>query len=327
MFRVCKIVPVNAKTSGWLRTYGSTLLLVLALVAGLGVAALFHSDGLSATRAFVLGWPTEGLVIAPFFFLVGLELRRELIHGALSPIRNAIAPLLAAVIGVALPAAWYLLVTQRSGLQDGWPIPTATDVTFALAVYTAFGRMLPRGARTFLLAFAAIDDVIAVILITCVFGFSTESGFAELVPVLLALVVPVKWPARLEGGLAFYLDLLGLPVFAFFLASTPLPPVGMVLGSVVFWGVVVRPVWKWLGVFAGGLLGQRWAGGDMKLPASDLARVAALGGIGFTVSLLVAGIAFRENAEAFSSALLGTFIASGIAAVAAALALVRGHRS
>jgi len=98
---------------------------------------------------------------------------------------------------------------------SGWPIPTATDVTFALAVYTAFGSALPHGARTFLLAFAVIDDLIAVILITLVFGLSADSGFAELVPVLLAFAVPLRWPARVEKLLASYLNIVGLPILPF----------------------------------------------------------------------------------------------------------------
>jgi len=327
MFRVCKIVFVRQKTFAWLSAYGTALWLALALATGLVFAAAFPTDGLQSARHLMLGWPTQWLVIAPFFFLVGLELRREFQHGALTPLPNALSPALAAIIGVVLPALWFLVVTQGTEFQSGWPIPTATDVTFALAVYTAFGRLLPRGARTFLLAFAVIDDVIAVVLITCVFGFSADSGFAELLPAILGLALPVRWPARLERNLAVYLNVFGLPVFAFFMAATPLPALAGVTGSVVFWGVVARPAWKWLGVFLGGQIGQRWAVGDMKLQVAVLARVASLGGIGFTVSLLVAGIAFKSNQEAFSAALIATFIASIISALVSAAVLVRGHRS
>jgi len=111
------------------------------------------------------------------------------------------------------------------------------------------------------------------------------------------------------------------------MAAVTLPPGAAVAGSLVFWGVVVRPVWKWLGVFIGGRLGQVWATGQMKLETKVLATVAGLGGIGFTVSLLVAGIAFKTDSAAFSAALLATFIASGLSAGVAALVLVRGHRS
>ena len=327
MFRVCKIVTVRQKTGDWLRQYGSATLLAVAVLAGLLAGALFPSDGLPAVRSFVLGWPAEYLVIAPFFFLVGLELRREFSHGALKPIRNASSPFLAACLGVALPALWYLVLNHGAAAAAGWPIPTATDVTFALVVYTAFGSALPRGARTFLLAFAVIDDLIAVLLITLVFGFSADSGFAELIPVALAFVIPLRWPTRVEKHLLTYLNLVGLPLFAFFMSAVNLPPLAVMASSLIFWGVVLRPVWKWAGVFIGGLIGQRWATGEMRVGTKVLARVALLGGIGFTVSLLVAGIAFKADGEAFAAALLATFIASGASALVAAVALVRSHRS
>lgn len=303
------------------------MVLLAAILLGLLLGGLPAAASLQPLRLEILDGPAQYLVIAPFFFLVGLELRRELVDGALSPLRNAVSPALAAVFGVALPAAWFLLLNRGTVEATGWPIPTATDVTFALAVYSAFGSALPRAARTFLLAFAVIDDLIAVILITLVFGLSGDSGFAELLPVVLAFIVPLRWPTRIEFWLLRYLNWIGLPVFAFLMAFIPLPPVAAVATSAVFWGIAARPIWKWIGVFIGGYLGQRWTSEEAKLNRGNLIAVAALGGIGFTVSLLVASIAYADQPAAYGAAVAATFIASGVSAVIAAIALVRSHRS
>ena len=314
---------LRAKVSG----SEPALVLVLALIAGLLLGSAPGTAWLQPVRHSILDGPVQYLVIAPFFFLVGLELRRELTNGSLRPLRNALSPTLAAVFGVTLPALWFSLLNLGTAEVTGWPIPTATDVTFALAIYTAFGNALPRAARTFLLAFAVIDDLLAVILIALVFGFSGESGFAELLPVVLAFVLPLRWPTRVEAWLLRYLNWVGLPVFAFLMAFIPLPTAGSVIASAVFWGIAARPVWKWVGVFIGGYLGQRWTSADAKLTRRNLFAVASLGGIGFTVSLLVASIAFAGNPLAYGAAVAATFVASGISAVFAAFALVRGHRS
>ena len=327
MFRVCKIVGVLRLLRIKLVGSESALVLLVAVLVGLSLGSLPSSRSFQVLRTEILDGPIQFVVIAPFFFLVGLELRREITHGSLKPIRNAISPALAAVMGVAFPALWFYSLNRGTTEVTGWPIPTATDVTFALAIFTAFGSSLPRAARTFLLAFAVIDDLIAVILISLVFGFSGESGFAELVPVILAFVVPLRWPARIEAWLLRYLNWVGLPVFAVLMAFIPLPPVSSVMTSSVFWGIAARPLWKWLGVFIGGYLGQHWTSVASKLSIRNLLAVASLGGIGFTVSLLVASIAFASNPEAYAAAVAATFIASGISALLAAFALVRGHRA
>ena len=116
------------------------------------------------------GW-IHAFGIPAFFFLVGLELKRELTVGELTPIKRAVVPALAAILGVALPALAYLAVVGLGNpLSTGWAIPTATDVTFALAAFTIFGKALPQSARSFLLGYAVIDDLIAVLVIAAVFS-------------------------------------------------------------------------------------------------------------------------------------------------------------
>lgn len=111
-------------------------------------------------------WAADGL-LAIFFFVVGVELKHELVAGSLSRPKEAAVPVLAAVGGMILPALIYLAVTltlDRSALH-GWAIPTATDIAFALAVLAVFGRGLPRPLRLFLLTLAVVDDLLAIVII------------------------------------------------------------------------------------------------------------------------------------------------------------------
>ena len=112
-------------------------------------------------------WAADGL-LAIFFFVVGVELKHELVAGSLRNPREAAVPVLAAVGGMAAPAGIFvavLLLFDAPALLHGWAIPTATDIAFALAVLAIFGRGLSRGLRTFLLTLAVVDDLLAIIVI------------------------------------------------------------------------------------------------------------------------------------------------------------------
>jgi NhaA family Na+:H+ antiporter len=128
-------------------------------------------------------WAADGL-LAIFFFVVGLELKREFVAGDLRDPRRAALPILAAVGGVVVPAVIYVLVTFRTpGALEGWAIPTATDIAFALAVLAIISTHLPSGMRTFLLTLAVVDDLIAVTIIAI---FYTSD--LELLPLVGTLV-------------------------------------------------------------------------------------------------------------------------------------------
>ncbi|WP_275898021.1 Na+/H+ antiporter NhaA [Curtobacterium sp. 24E2] len=118
-------------------------------------------------------WVSDGL-LAVFFLLVAIELKQELVDGELSNPKTAIVPAIAAVGGVLVPAGVFLLVTAGTPYTHGWPIPTATDIAFALGVLAMFGRGLPSGIRVFLLALAVLDDLIAIIIIAVVFAHDTD---------------------------------------------------------------------------------------------------------------------------------------------------------
>ncbi len=111
-------------------------------------------------------WAADGL-LAIFFFVAGLELKREFIAGDLRDPRRAVVPVVAACGGVIVPAVLFLLLLTAgtSGAWRGWAIPTATDIAFALAVLAVLGRFLPTALRTFLLTLAVVDDLIAIVII------------------------------------------------------------------------------------------------------------------------------------------------------------------
>jgi Na+:H+ antiporter, NhaA family len=100
-----------------------------------------------------------------FFLVVGMEIRREIHEGALASVRLATLPLAAAVGGVLVPAMFYISVNGEAPLRDGWAIPTATDIAFAVGVLALLGKSIPASIRIFLLALAIIDDIAAVIII------------------------------------------------------------------------------------------------------------------------------------------------------------------
>ncbi|WP_206063133.1 Na+/H+ antiporter NhaA [Nocardioides sp. HDW12B] len=130
-------------------------------------------------------WAADGL-LAVFFFVVGLELKREFVAGDLRDPKRAALPILAAVGGVVVPAVVYALVTFRTdGALQGWAIPTATDIAFALAVLAIISTHLPSGMRTFLLTLAVVDDLIAVTIIA-VF-YTSDLALLPLAAALLPL--------------------------------------------------------------------------------------------------------------------------------------------
>ncbi|MGO2747042.1 Na+/H+ antiporter NhaA [Microbacterium sp.] len=175
-------------------TVGGILLVTFAAIALIWANSPW-ADSYFAIRDFEIGyepwhlklslgaWAADGL-LAIFFFLVGLELKREFVAGDLRKPSTAIVPIVAAVGGVAVPALLYVSVVGTTTSEaHGWAIPTATDIAFAVAVLALIGSHLPSALRIFLLTLAVVDDLIAIGIIAI---FYTES--IELVPLLLALV-------------------------------------------------------------------------------------------------------------------------------------------
>ena len=109
-------------------------------------------------------WVNDALMTI-FFLVVGMEIRREVHEGALSRLDQAILPLVAATGGVIVPALIYLSLNSDPARGQGWAVPTATDIAFAVGMLALLGRTIPVNVRVFLLALAIIDDIIAVLII------------------------------------------------------------------------------------------------------------------------------------------------------------------
>ncbi|MEU0400296.1 Na+/H+ antiporter NhaA [Streptomyces sp. NPDC006197] len=178
-------------------TVGGVLLLLAAVAALVWANTL--GGGYESVRDFHMGpaalgldlsiqhWAADGL-LAVFFFVAGIELKRELVAGELRDPKAAILPVVAALCGMAAPALVYTLVnTLGDGSLDGWAVPTATDIAFALAVLALIGTSLPSALRAFLLTLAVVDDLFA-ILIIAVF-FTSDLNFAALGGAAAGLVV------------------------------------------------------------------------------------------------------------------------------------------
>jgi NhaA family Na+:H+ antiporter len=348
----------------------SALLLIAAAAIGLvlanspaGAAVIGFTHlhaGFPGLDLSLAHWVTDGL-LAIFFFLAAVELKHELTVGELSSVRKAVVPAAAAVGGVLAPALIYLAVVHDAKLAAGWPIPTATDIAFALGVLALTGRRLPSRVRALLLALAVIDDLIAILIIAVFFTSSLQwIPLACAVPVvvvfawlsrrrqsgvviatLIVLGVVVWVLVALSGihptvaGVALGLVMAGssggkarhaleplsngviLPVFAFVAALVVLPEVGLGQLSPAFLAVVLAlPVGKLIGITAGAAIAiavTRRRGETP--PMGDVVVVAALGGIGFTVSLLMNQLAWKGNAELADEGTVAVIVASVVAAL------------
>lgn len=123
-------------------------------------------------------WINDALMTV-FFLVIGMEIRREIHEGALSNPKQAALPIAAAIGGVAVPALLYLALNADPIRQQGWAVPTATDIAFAVGVLALLGRSIPSNVRIFLLALAIIDDVVAVLIIAFFYSGGLDySGFA-----------------------------------------------------------------------------------------------------------------------------------------------------
>src|SRR5512144_3327957 len=150
-------------------------------------------------------WVNDGLMMV-FFFVVGLEIKRELVTGELRDPRAALLPVMAAAGGVVLPALIFLALTAGGEASAGWGIPMATDIAFALGVLALLGERVPIGAKLFLLTIAIVDDIIAITVIAVAYSDSIAPGWrGAAVGGLLAVVglraigVSRIWPYVLVG--------------------------------------------------------------------------------------------------------------------------------
>ena len=371
---------------------GGALLLV-ATVAALVWANSAWAASYAALRDFTVGpaalhldlslgeWAADGL-LAIFFFVAGLELKREFVAGDLRDPHKAALPVVAALGGMAGPALLYVLVNLNTGgdALRGWAIPTATDIAFALAVLALVSTHLPVALRTFLLTLAVVDDLFAITIIAVFYtrdlapefllaavlplglftllvqrrvrswwlllplavatwGLVHASGVhATVAGVLLGFAVPVV-RSRVAGGpeagpgLAEHFEHrfrplsagVAVPVFAFFAAGVTVGGLSGFTASLtdrVAVGIVVGLVaGKAIGIFGATYLMARFTRAtlDPQLRWVDVAGLAVLGGVGFTVSLLIGELAFGAGSvrdeHVKVAVLTGSLLAAGIAAI------------
>jgi NhaA family Na+:H+ antiporter len=326
--------------------------------------------------------------IAFFFLLVGLELKREFVSGVFKN-RSAIAiPAFAATFGAIVPAIIYFAMTNGitvggQSVSAGWALPMATDVTFAVAVFAVFGAAFAKSARTFLLSFAVIDDVIAILVIAIFLGgglkiewmlaalasvglfalvtaqtpkdmrlgltrvlrviyptlsvvlalaawyFTHESGIAPAVMgVVLGLAVPASKLETLAHRLQPWVLLGILPVFAFFASSVSLGA-GLAVTSAMTVAILLRPIGKMIGINLGVVTAKALVKSDSfsDLRTSDYVRLSILGGIGFTVALLIAGSVFGTGTPLANEAVVATLAAMVLSMVLGAIALATKRKA
>jgi Na+:H+ antiporter, NhaA family len=210
-------LPIEALKSPFVRfakmEATSGILLLLGTIAALAWAnspweASYHTlwntqvsisvgrFGLSESRH---EWINDGLM-SVFFFLVGLEIKREVLIGELSSLKQAAFPFIAAVGGVVFPALIYVSVAHGDAMQRGWGIPMATDIAFALGVLAVLGNRVPVSLKIFVTALAIVDDIIAVLVIAIFYTdridmFSLTVGLAGVALCFVANLLGIRKPA------------------------------------------------------------------------------------------------------------------------------------
>jgi len=145
------------------------------------------TSGFELIKPLIL-WINDGLM-AIFFFLIGLEIKRELLIGELNSVKKASFPLFAAIGGMLIPVLFYLALNKNPESASAWGVPMATDIAFSLAILTLLGKRVPLGLKVFLTAFAIVDDLGAVLVIAVVYSESIKWSLIGIALVLLAILV------------------------------------------------------------------------------------------------------------------------------------------
>lgn len=355
---------------------------ILALIVAnspLGPSALAVKDayiGIPGVFEMSVGhWIQDGL-LAVFFFIVAVELQFELTSGELNSARKALQPAIAAAGGVIVPIGIFLAFSAGTDSARGWPIPTATDIAFALGVLAVFGKGLPAGIRIFLLALAILDDIVGIVFIAVLFTTGVNFGMLALaalavvvfgvlsrqldtrarMPITIALVILgiATWVLVYESGvhatiagvalglamaqqpalrtrhaLEPWVNGVVLPLFAFSAALVLIPAVSPSQLAPAFWGVLIAlPVGKIVGITLFGWISLRIGtrGAAPHLSLADLIAAGSLGGIGFTVSLLLSELAFATDPVLRDEATLGVLGGSLISLVVAGVLVAQRAR-
>jgi NhaA family Na+:H+ antiporter len=323
----------------------------------------------------LLLWINDGLM-AVFFFLVGLELKREVLDGHLSSVRRALLPGFAAVGGMAVPAGIYVLFNSGDPIaMKGWAIPAATDIAFALGILSLLGSRVPPALKAFLLSVAIFDDLGAIIIIALfysadlsltalsvagalVLGLAVLNRAGVRRPAAYLLLGVPLWVAVLKSGVhatlagvmvALFIPYGGakeqdteehssspllhlehtlhpwvafgvLPVFALANAGVPLLDLSLqdLIHPVPLGIMAGLSLGKLLGITSLSVLAIRLGVADLPegVRWGQIIGVALLCGVGFTMSLFIASLAFEQGGEAYFGlerlGILGGSLVSGL---------------
>ena len=356
----------NSQSSGILLIFCVAISLMVAN-SSLGNAFQNLLDTKIGTEIFHLNYPVsiwinDGLM-AIFFLVVGLEIKREIVEGELSSFKNASLPIFAAIGGMVVPALIFFLFNQGTDYIKGWAIPMATDIAFSLAIISMLGKSVPISLKIFLAALAIVDDLGAIVVIAIFYTdqihwdymalsglmvailavlnyFNTKRAIFYLVPgvflwyfmhhsgihatiagVLLAFSIPTNASTteispleKMEQKLHLPVNFLIMPIFA--LANTNITfKDGMVDGLFSNFGYGII-----LGLVAGKVIGINlfsWL--SIKLKISNLPDKSTwtqmigtglLAGIGFTMSIFIALLSFKNKIEIQDEAKFAILVAS-----------------
>lgn len=193
----------------------------------------YHTSNIHLKYPILL-WINDGLM-AVFFLLVGLEIKRELVEGELSSVKKALLPIFAAIGGMLIPAAFYALFNSNSDTAHGWGIPMATDIAFAIAILSVLGNRIPLALKVFLTALAIVDDLGAIIVVAVFYTSELHTAYlpyiAGLILVLAALnyfnvkkiylyLIPGLFLWYFVHAFGVHATIAGV-ITAFFLPTTP----------------------------------------------------------------------------------------------------------
>lgn len=182
------------------------------------------TDNFELKKPLIL-WINDGLM-AIFFFLIGLEIKRELLIGELNSMKKIAFPLVGALGGMLVPVVFFLLLNQNPDTTNGWGIPMATDIAFSLAVLNVLGKRVPLSLKIFLTAFAIVDDIAAVLVIALFYSGSINLGLLLIALVLLAVLYLFSFKGFYSR---FVFILFGIVIWFLFLKSGIHPTVAGIL--------------------------------------------------------------------------------------------------
>ncbi len=202
--------------------FGAALLALILANSGLGSRFLaiwqyklgFGTSSFQLVKPLVL-WINDGLMTI-FFFLIGLEIKRELLIGELNSAKKASLPLFAAIGGMAVPVLLFFALNRNPEASGAWGIPMATDIAFALAIIRLLGKRIPLGLKVFLTAFAIVDDLGAVLVIAVFYSGSIQWPLIGIALVLLAILFGLSCRGIHAKGLIF---VFGIVIWTLFLKA------------------------------------------------------------------------------------------------------------